>query len=312
MRIVFFGTPEYVLPVLKTVHKAFKEKDGTSPISAVVTQAPKPVGRSQFLEYSAIDTWAYKRDLPKFFSAADIVTEEIKADIGILAAYGEIIPKDVIDYFPHGILNIHPSLLPKYRGTSPVQGAIIAGERKTGVTVIKLDEELDHGPIVSSFSERIKEDDTTKELRERLFERSADFIKDLIRPYISRKISIKTQDDKKATYTTLVRKADGFIKPAYFKNALEGKTTNADWDIGFMKDFTTKPAPEIIERFVRAMQPWPQAWTNVNISGDSLRLKILSAKLEDGKLVPEKVHLEGKTAVTWKQFNEGYESAIFE
>jgi methionyl-tRNA formyltransferase len=311
MRIVFFGTPEYVLPVLKAVHKKFKEKDGTSPISAVVTQEPKPVGRSQFVEYSPIDTWAYKRDIPKFFSAKDIVKEKIEADIGVLAAYGEIIPKDVIEYFPQGILNIHPSLLPKYRGASPIQGAILAGEKETGVTVIKLDEKLDHGPVVSFFKEEVNKNDTTKELRERLFARSADFLSDLIPPYISRKVSLKAQNHKEATYTTLIRKADGFIEPSHFKNALEGKTTNVDWDIGFMKDFAVKPSPEVIERFIRAMHPWPQAWTNVNVSGETLRLKILSAKLKEGSLLPEMVHLEGKSAVTWKQFKEGYTSAMF-
>jgi methionyl-tRNA formyltransferase len=312
MRAVFFGTPEYVLPVLKTIHKEFKHKDENSPITAVVTQAPKPVGRSQFLEYSAIDTWAHKRDIPKFFKAEKVVGEAIEADLGILAAYGEIIPGRVVHYFPHGILNIHPSLLPKYRGASPIQAAIVAGDKKTGVSIIKLDEKLDHGPIVSSFDEKIKNDDTTESLRERLFARSGEFLAELIPSYISGKVNIKGQNHSDATYTTIIKKKDGFIKPVYFKNALEGKSTNDKWEIGFIKDFTLTPSPEGIERFIRAMHPWPQAWTYVDINGDKLRLKILKAKLEGTKLVPEMVHLEGKTAVTWKQFKEGYSNAIFE
>lgn len=312
MRIVFFGTPEYVVPILKTLHRAFKKKDGASPIAAVVTQAPKPVGRDQFLEYSPVDTWAHKRDIPKFFEPEKILEEKPEAELGVLAAYGGIISKKVIDYFSQGILNIHPSLLPKYRGASPVQAAIVAGEEKTGVSVIKLDEELDHGPIVSTFKESIKDDDTTGSLRKRLFERSAEFVKNLIPPYTSKKVSIKKQDHEKATFTTTVKKSDGFVDPVHFKNALEGKKSDKKWNIGFVRDFEITPSPQAIERFVRAMQPWPQAWTFVNISGDKLRLKMLKAHLEEGKLVPDMVHLEGKTAVSWKQFNEGYSNAIFE
>lgn len=312
MKIAFFGTPEYVLPVLKTIHSSFKEKGGTSPIACLVTQEPKPVGRSQFIEYSPVDTWAHKRDLPKFFEPIKVVEENIDADLGVLAAYGKIISKKVIDYFPQGILNIHPSLLPKYRGASPVQAAITAGEKETGVSVIRLDDELDHGPVVSSFNEKIKDTDTTDSLRGRLFERSAEFIKDLIPPYIEGKVNLKEQDDKKATYTTIIKKDDAFIDPKLFKGATEGKTVKDKWNIPFIKDFSLEATPQTVERFIRAMQPWPQAWTMVDIGGDSLRLKILKAKEEGGKLVPEKVHLEGKTAVSWNQFNEGYSKAIFE
>jgi methionyl-tRNA formyltransferase len=312
MKIVFFGTPEYVLPVLQEIHKSFKDKDEASPIAAVVTQAPKPVGRSQFLEYSEIDTWAHKRDIPKYFSSDDLIKEEIEADIGVLAAYGEIIPKEVIKHFPSGILNIHPSLLPKYKGASPIQAAIVAGEEETGVSVIKMDEKLDHGPIVSSFKEKINLDDTTLSLRKKLFERSAKFVSGLIQPYVSGKIHLKSQNEDSATYTTIIKKTDGFINPSDLKEALEGKTSKKDWEIGFMKDFSIKPSPEAIERFIRAMDPWPQAWTTVNIDNKQLRLKLLSAHIKEGKLVPEKVHLEGKSAVTWKQFREGYPMVTFE
>lgn len=312
-KIVFFGTPSYVVPVLKKIHKSFKSREKETPISAVVTRRPKPRGRDQLLSYSPVDDWAYKKGVPIYFDSEKLIKDRVIADVGILAAYGEIIPKSVIDYFPKGILNIHPSLLPKYRGASPVQAAIVAGEKETGVAVIKLDEKLDHGPIVSSFSEKIKDDDTTGSLRERLFERSAEFMEELIPAYLSEKVNLKSQDHDKATFTTLLKKDHGFVEPSYIKASLEGKPLDDEWDIGFMKDYTQKPTPESIERFIRAMKPWPQTWTFVNIKNEKKRLKLLDAHIEDGKLMLDTVHLEGKTETSWKQFSEAYgEIEIFE
>ena len=187
MRVVFFGTPEYVLPVLNRVHKTFKSRGEKSPVVAVVTQKPKPSGRKKQLEYSAVDTWAHKKGIKRYFKASDLIEKCIEADLGILASYGEIIPKKVIKHFPYGILCIHPSLLPKYRGASPVQATILSGETETGVTIIKIDEKLDHGPIISQFKEEVLPDDTTESLRNRLFNKSAEVLSTLIPAYIQGK-----------------------------------------------------------------------------------------------------------------------------
>src|SRR5689334_24931094 len=106
MKIVFFGTPEYVLPILKSLHKRFVTGPGKSPIIAVVTQSPKPMGRKQTLTYSAVDKWAHEHKIDTFYQSSDLIKSDIKADIGVLAAYGEIIKKEVIDLFPQGILVI--------------------------------------------------------------------------------------------------------------------------------------------------------------------------------------------------------------
>lgn len=305
MKIIFFGTPQYVLPVLKALSKTFRTKEEGAPIEAVVTQKPKPTGRSQELTYSPVDDWAHEKKIPIFFEPEKI--GHVKADIGILAAFGKIIPKPIIEHFPSGILNIHPSLLPKFRGASPVQAAILSGETTTGVTVMKLDEKLDHGKIVSNFKEEIKITDTTESLRQRLFERSAQFLVDLIPAYISGKINPKAQDDKKAILTKTLKKNDGFIKPEFFKSAIAGKSLDEKWEIGFIENFSLKPSPESIDKFIRAMYPWPAAWTFVSLNnGKPKRLKIISAKLENEKLIPEKVQLEGKNEVTWKEFESGY------
>jgi len=314
MRIVFFGTPDYVLPILNGLDKAFKAKAGASPIVAVITQSPRPVGRGKILTFSAIDTWAHKRKIPVYYRADDLVKEGVQADLGILAAYGEIIPSRVINHFSHGILNVHPSLLPAWRGASPVQATLVVGDRKTGVTIIKLDEKLDHGPIISQFTEGVLTDDTTGTLRQRLFEKSVDVLATLIPPYLQGKITPRKQNDKSATFTTLIKKNDGFIPPKYFTAALANRTANQKWPIGFMPDFSLLPTPASLERFIRAMQPWPISWTNVKLSSkrNPKRLKILNAHLESEKLVLDEVQLEAKNPVPWKQFNQGYPTAMFE
>src|SRR3989344_8143411 len=182
MRIIFFGTPYYVLPILDALNKACKERSGESPIAGVVTQPPKPVGRKKILQYSAVDKWAHKRSI-KILRDLDIKNFP-KADIGILASYGNIIPKEVINHFPQGILVIHPSLLPEFRWSSPVPAAIVTNKNPTGVTIFKMDEKWDHGPIVTSVKEDVSQTDTYQTLRDRLFERSASILVHALPAYI--------------------------------------------------------------------------------------------------------------------------------
>jgi methionyl-tRNA formyltransferase len=314
MKIVFFGTPTYCLPILNKIQKVFKVKLHDVPIVAVVTQKPKPVGRKEFITYSAVDTWAFKRQIPVFYSVEDFFKKKVDADLGVVVAYGEILPKEIINYFPNGILNVHPSLLPKFRGASPLQSVIASGDLVTGATIMKIDEKMDHGPIVSQFTEEILENDNSKILGDRIFERAAQVLVDLIPAYIKGKISLKNQNDKNATYTTLLKKEHGFIPPKYLEGAVEGKTSKEDWNIEFMKDFSLRPSPENIERFVRAVSPWPGAWTYVFIDSkkkEQKRFKILEAQFIEGKLVPKTVKLEGKLEVTWKEFKKGYPNFSF-
>ncbi len=320
MKIVFFGTPEYVQPVVEMLHKTFNPSaENKSSIVAVVTQKPKPVGRKKVLSRSPIDKWAYDKDIPIFNESSELLNSELKPDIGILASFGEIIPKEVLNYFPHGILNIHPSLLPKYRGASPVRAAIAAGETESGASIIKLDEELDHGEIISQFKVEIEKSDTTKTLREKLFIQSAEVLGTLIDPYLKGKIKPKKQNEKEAIFTTLITKKEGFIKPKYIEGALEGKNYIEKWDISFIKAgakkdiFQITPSPTSIDCFIRAMNPWPIAWTTVkpNPKKELKKFKILKAHLSGKKLILDEVQLEGKNPVSWKQFKEGYPIAMF-
>lgn len=283
MRIVFFGTPDYVLPVLTSLHKRFVTGPGKSPIEAVVTQSPKPTGRKQYLTYSPIDKWAHEHKIAIHYSAQELAIDGTDADLGILAAYGQILKKEVINLFPKGILVIHPSLLPKYRGASPIQAALAAGETQTGVTIFKMDEKVDHGEIVAQFKEDILPDDTTESLRARLFERSAEVITEMIEPYLKNKIKARVQNDEEATYTKIVTRDDGFVD-------------------------LKKDSPEKIDRMLRAYTPWPGIWT---LLPNNKRLKIIKAHTVVSSpspvdLVLDEVQLEGRTAVSIKQFKEAY------
>ncbi|MCX6705828.1 MAG: methionyl-tRNA formyltransferase [Candidatus Woesebacteria bacterium] len=274
MKIIFFGTPEFVVPILSKLSKVHE-------IVAVVTQPPKPVGREQFKKYSSVDDWAHKRNIPIIFEFDKTFPE---ANLGVCAAYGKIVPETVINKFKFGILNIHPSLLPKYRGASPINEAIKNGDTECGVTIIKMDKEMDHGGVVTFFKEEILPDDTTVSLREKLFERSGDVLIQLIPAYVLGKVKPKEQNEKDATFTKVLTKEDGFI------------------------DFTVHQSPLTVHNFIRAMNPWPGAWTKLE---NQKRLKLLKAHLEEEKLILDEVQLEGKDPVSWKQFKEGYPKADF-
>jgi len=278
MKTIFFGTPDYVLPILKSLHKD---------LIAVVTQTPKPAGRDKIAEPSLVDIWAQKHKIKIIYDFNSIP----KCDLGVVASYGKIIPQSVINKFKHGILNVHPSCLPEFRGASPIPATIIRGDKKSCVSIIKMDEKMDHGPIVGSFNLKIHNDDTTESLRQRAFSESANFLTKLIPDYIDKKIKPKTQNHSKATFTKLMTKQDAFIPPKSLKSAIKGNP---------------KKAIEI-ERFIRAMHPWPIAWTKVN----NKRLKIISAHIESKKLILDKVQLEGKNIVTWELLKEGHPTSKF-
>ncbi|MDO8503507.1 MAG: methionyl-tRNA formyltransferase [bacterium] len=298
-KMIFFGTPEYVIPVIDALLKRHE-------ILAVVTQPPKPVGRKQIPTPSPVARWAQQHKIQVLTDLKNLPP----ADIGILAAYGELVPEETIEHFPHGILNIHPSLLPKYRGASPIQGGIAAGENQTGVTIIKLDIELDHGPILAQFTESIKPDDTTGSLRERLFGKSADVLPAILLDYLEGNLTPREQDHKKATYTKIIEKENGFIPGKSIEAALRGEIINEPFPIPFIENPTLHPSPATFHNFIRALSPWPCTWTQVQLTSHQVsklaRLKILKAHIEDQKLVLDEVQIEGKNPVNWQQFVAGY------
>lgn len=270
-KIIFFGSDFYSVIVLNQLHSDLRFK-----IVAVVTHiSPCPV--EEYAKTLFKIKFAETKEFNKKFVSKML---QLKPDVGILASFGKIIPSEMLSIPKHGILNLHPSLLPKYRGPTPVPTAILKGDQETGVTIIKMDEKVDHGPILSQFKEEIRPDDTADALLKRLFTAGAKVLTTILPTYLEGKIEPKEQDHSLATHTKKFTRKDGQI----------------DW----------QKSDPFKEKFIRAMNPYPGAWIKIDIKGKKKRLKILQAHLEANKLILDQVQLEGKKPVTWKQFQEGY------
>jgi methionyl-tRNA formyltransferase len=269
--IIFFGTPEFVIPICD----ALLDMTRMNPVNlvGVVTAQDKPVGRKQIMTASPTKKWAQNHQIPVISENLKSSILNLKSELGILAAYGQILPQEIIDLFPKGILVIHPSLLPKYRGASPIQTAIFNGDQKTGCSIIKMDAKMDHGPIVYQFEEEIKAEDTSLDLYNRIFTKTADILKTVIPDYLEGKIIPQPQDETQATYTKILKKEDGFIPLETLQNiaSKRGETSFS------------------LNRMIRAYSPWPGVWT----LWQGKRIKFLPNNM---------VQIEGKNRVKFSQF----------
>ena len=234
MRIVFMGTPDSAVPSLRRL------LDDGHEIIAVWTQPDKPAGRGNKLHQSPVKEFAHGRNLT-IHQPAKIKTGEAKAlfaslnaDAAIVVAYGKILPAEFLNAPRHGCINVHFSLLPKYRGAAPVNWAIVNGEKETGVTTMKIVEELDAGPILLQNPTQIHEHETASELLARQAEIGAALLSETLKRLDI--IQARPQRDEDATLAPMLKREDGLI----------------DWS---MDAFA-------IERRVRGFQPWPNAYTS--------------------------------------------------
>ncbi len=235
MRVIFFGTPELAVPSLKSLIQNFE-------VVAVVTQTDKISGRGQQVVFPPVKQEAVKHGI-KVLQYEKIRTQgveelrSLRPDIMVSCAYGQLFSQEIIDIAPYGIFNIHVSLLPAYRGTSPIQAAIKNGEPETGVTILKTAIGMDDGPIVLQDKIRIDEDDNTATVSDKLAVLGAQAIVKALKLVESGKVTYTEQDDSKATFTKKITKEDGNIN---FR--LSSK--------------------EIINS-IRAYNPWPVAFTTL-------------------------------------------------
>jgi methionyl-tRNA formyltransferase len=259
--IVFFGSGDFVIPVVEKIidHKL---------VLAITTE--KTGKLVDFLK---------ERNVP--FLCSDLTTPDdieqiksLKPTVGILASYGAFLPDSVIDSFPNGILNIHPSLLPKYKGSTPIQTAILNGEKKTGISIIKLDSEIDHGPILDQVEMELNGNETSEELLHDFFAKGASMIEKIIDELESGKIPKETpQNHEDETFTDHLDRASGRI------------------------DLQNPPEPEVLDRMIRAYYPWPGVWFQTRIKNKELRIKLLPNNM---------IQVEGKNPVNFKDFINGY------
>lgn len=267
MNFVFFGSPEFAKIVLE---KLIKNKLVPS---ILICNPDKPVGRKKVMTYPSTkalvlenkcETRVFqpttKKELSELF-----LNGQIKAEFGIVAAYSKIIPKDVLDSFPRGVIGIHPSLLPKLRGASPIQSAILQGFEETGVTLYLMDQEMDHGKIINQTSNIEIKNLKYEELEKKLAEVAGDLIVETLPKFINGKINPVEQDHSMATLTKKFETQDGFVD-------LE------------------KDDPVLINRKIRALNPDPGVFALIN----GKRVKLLEIEEKDEQFVITKILPEGK------------------
>ena len=301
MNIIFLATPEFGAIILnKLAQTEYK------PV-LVVTPPDKLAGRKQALTPPPAKLIAKEYNIPVLqpvkVKECKIEIENAHPDLLIVAAYGNLVPSDVLEIAQFGSLALHPSLLPRYRGPSPIQTAILEGEKETGVTIFVMDEQIDHGKIVSSIRHQISDKETYESLSRELAQLGAKLLIETIPKWIAGEITPQPQDETKASHTTMIKKEDGKI----------------DWN---------KPAVEI-ERQIRAFSLWPGSFT----FWKKLQIKIIAARVVHfqtepvGKiflspdnelavqcgsdaLVVEKLQLEGKNLMKADAFLRGNHDLI--
>ncbi len=237
LKIIFIGTPEFGAIILKElIISKFKP-------ALVITAPGKPAGRKQTITSSPVKVLAKKYKIPVLqpekISNVESKIKKLKPDLIVVAGYGEIIPKQILDIPKYSSLNIHPSLLPKYRGASPVQFTVLDGNEKTGVTIILITEKLDQGPILSSLEYLIKDSEVTyQKLEKELANWGAQLLIKTVPKWIKGQIKPQPQSKSRVSYARILKKEDGKI----------------NW----------KKKAEEIERQVRAFDPWPSAFCKAN------------------------------------------------
>lgn len=269
MKIIFAGTPDFAVPTLQML------LDGGHSVCAVYTQLDRPAGRGRQATASPVKQLARQHDLtvlqPKSFEepGAVVSLQALHADLMVVIAYGLLLPQAVLDAPRLGCVNVHASLLPRWRGAAPIQRALLAGDQKTGVTLMRIELKLDAGPMLCKASTPIGSDETGGELHDRLARIGADTLRDAMPELLEGRLSAEIQDETRVTYAEKLSKQEARI----------------DWNL---------PAAHI-ERLVRAFNPWPVAETLYQ--GQQLRLWRARALVRAPHGEPGSVQVNGRTLV---------------
>ena len=320
LRIIYMGTPQFAVPVLVTLIAGSKPglvlQEGYE-IVTVITRPDKPSGRGKEVVYSPVKQLALSQEIPVWQPGSLKRQENIEmlaayqSDLFIVAAFGQILLQAVLDLPRYGTLNIHASLLPKYRGVSPISEAILQGDTETGVTIMLIDAGVDTGPILLQRAIPIAEDDTTGSLTLKLAALGASALLEALPLWVQGNITPQPQDERFASHTHMLHKEDGKI----------------DWN---------RPA-DVLARTVRAFTPWPGAYTNwgnkilkiisahtiQSDPGSEARAGTVSLRKENGLqtlivatgkglLILEKLQLEGKKVTSADEFLRGYSHIVGE
>ncbi|TVS03851.1 MAG: methionyl-tRNA formyltransferase [Rhodobacteraceae bacterium] len=259
MRVIFMGTPDFSVPALEAIHAAHE-------IVCVYTQPPRPAGRGKQARLTPVHTRAEALGLPVrhpvSLKGAEAQAEfaALEADVAVVVAYGLILPQAVLDAPRHGCLNIHASLLPRWRGAAPIQRALMAGDAETGVCIMQMEAGLDTGPVLMRAATSITDEDTSARLHDRLSQTGAKLIVETLAQLPD--LVPKPQPEEGVTYATKIDKAEARV----------------DW---------SRPAEEVA-RHIRGLSPFPGAWCEAPFG----RLKLLDARAVAGEGAPGEVIAE--------------------
>jgi methionyl-tRNA formyltransferase len=268
IKIVFMGSPEFALPTLRALARHYE-------VIGVITQPDRASGRGREQKAPPVKTLALELNIPLFqpekLRAPEAMAQlrEWDPELIVVAAFGQILKKDVLELPKYGCINVHASLLPRWRGAAPINAAILAGDEEIGVTIMKMDVGLDTGPMLSKRSIRHTPDLTTGAAIQALSQLGADLLIDTLPDYLSGKLIPQPQPQEGSTYAPMLKKEDGLL------------------------DFT-HPAVEL-ERRVRAMNPWPGAWFEWN--GNVLKVGRAFVSEAKGPSMGARFTFEGRPAV---------------
>ena len=331
VKIIFFGSTSDSLIVLNKLH-SLVIGHWSLDIVSVVTQPPRPVGRKQTMTPTPVEMWAKEHKIPvlsfashpeKSWAYADEqqvidTLQPFKADLIVSACYGQKIPSQTISSAQFGGLNVHPSLLPRWRGADPVPWAILSGDHQTGVTVVTLSEKFDDGNIIAQKKIPIVHSDTSPALRTKLFTIGADLLIEVLPGYLSRLSFPRTRESRVKKIWIPGSSPRMTIRSMQTKFPYARRLSRHDgyepWE-ALEKSFLDPDEAIRIDRKFRAFSPWPGVWTEIAMQATQAsparpdnkqkqRLKILACHLspEPYRLIMDIVQLEGKTPVSWKQF----------
>ena len=329
LKIAFFGTPYFSARFLEKLLTDISIKHLIE-IKLVVTQPDKPVGRKQILTKSPVKTVAEKFGVKVYdgqlSNSESLINKLKKIDLALIYYYGQIISKNLLIIPKFGFWNIHFSLLPKLRGTTPATFSLILGDKKTAVSLVQTDEKLDHGDLVTQQEVNINPTETRVQLEQRLHNISYKIFIEQVNNLLNNKIKLTPQNHSQATYTRFPTKNDGFIALSILKKALKNEPLTFDklpkiifeyinkynlirnWKpvLREVEGLDIRNSAKIIFNYFQGLHPWPGIWTLVKIKGIEKRLKLTDLDYSSGKLIIKKVQLEGKKEVNFETFNSAY------
>ncbi|MDB5239022.1 MAG: Methionyl-tRNA formyltransferase [Candidatus Parcubacteria bacterium] len=287
IRFAYFGSSRLSVIILDELEKA-----GFLPALAITTP-DKPKGRHLTLTQNPVKEWALTRNIPvhdpaKLDSAPGSAFAEMlraaKCDVFIVASYSKIIPASIIEIPARKTLNVHPSLLPLYRGPAPLQAVMLDDAKNTGVTIMRIDEKVDHGPIVAQKEVAVEEWPAYEEFEELMAREGAHLLAEILPGWVAGSIQEKEQDHSRATFTKKIAKEDGLMDIADASPASQRKN--------FLK--------------IQAYRQWPVAYFMFEHSGKKIKVKVTRALFLDDKLVIERVIPEGKKEMSYADFQNGF------